>query len=236
MSKGKLLTLWTATRPLIWVSLWEASASLSSFRLVSSSNESNTKIEWLLIECFDSILQLCFCLFRGYQSGNVIFDLILGQCSCCCLRFRFCPSSLEWFEFFLARAAAGSVAGMYEFMWKYMNLCELYYWILLGHHLGWALGRDLISYSADALFWGLRAYYKMPQPHTLVGNWHEWLNWHNHVSSVCLCKLSETQSRVHLAPIFFRPRRKKMCSEPCQWYKGLQSKLQRVKRWLHRIT
>ena len=27
-----------------------------------------------------------------------------------------------------------------------------------------------------------------------------------------------------------------MCSEPCQWYKGLQSKLQRVKRCLHRIT
>ena len=77
----------------------------------------------------------------------------------------------------------------------------------------------------------------MPQPHTLVGNWHEWLNWHNHVSSMRLCELSETQSRVHWAPIFFRPRRKKMRSGPCPWYKkGLQSKLQRVKWCLHRIT
>jgi hypothetical protein len=77
----------------------------------------------------------------------------------------------------------------------------------------------------------------MPQPHTFVGNWYEWLNWHNHVSSMRLCELSETQSRVHWAPIFFRPRRKKMRSGPCPWYKkGLQSKLQRVKRCLHRIT
>ena len=109
MSKGELLTLWTATRPLIWVLLWEASASLSLFRLVSSSNESNTKIKWLLIECFDSYLQLCFCVFRSYQSRNVIFDLVLGQCSCCCLHFRFCPSSLEWFEYFFSCTRRGRI-------------------------------------------------------------------------------------------------------------------------------
>ena len=121
----------------------------------------------------------------------------LGQCSCCCLHFRFCPSSLEWFEFFfLARAAAWSVAG--KFCWV--------------SHLGWPLGRDLISYKADALFWGLGAYCKMPQPHALVGNWH------NHVRSMRLRELSETQSRVHWAPIFFRPRRKKMRSGPCPCY------------------
>ena len=98
--------------------------------------------------------------------------------------------------FFLARAAAGSVAG--KFCWV--------------SHLGWPLGRDLISYKADALFWGLGAYCKMPQPHALVGNWH------NHVRSMRLRELSETQSRVHWAPIFFRPRRKKMRSGPCPWY------------------
>ncbi len=132
MSKGKLLTLWTATRPLIWVSLWEASASLSSFRLVSSSNESNTKIKWLLIECFDSNLQLCFCLFRSYQSRNVIFDLVLGQCACCCLHFRFCPSSLEWFEFFSC-TRRGRISC--RDVWIYVKINE-FMWIVLLNFVG----------------------------------------------------------------------------------------------------